>query len=295
MEGDDDKLGIMINKFWSEFDEFQSKEGVFEHRGYIFKNHEDLINSRAYLWHKKESLVYTKFFGKFACRVCSKILGIGSAERSWGDVKQLKDNKRSHLSGESIKKQATIYGASCMELARFERQEKLKDVSSKPIKFWLDDDFNLSRNKQAHVTIEAKPRRIFKAYIEEWEIKATKKEDVVNKAKLLTKYGGLSWMDPDHDNVILYSDPTTLKWTGRYSVIARDPEYNENDPNKEDHEEPWEICEMLNNEIAHYYRLNTDKGVVVVEPNNNNSDDECDSSDTDDDAIVTKKISKKKK
>lgn len=45
----------MINKFWSEFNEFQSKAGVFEHRGYIFKNHEDLINSRAYMWHKKET------------------------------------------------------------------------------------------------------------------------------------------------------------------------------------------------------------------------------------------------
>jgi hypothetical protein len=35
--------------------------------------------------------------GAFACIVCSKLLGIGSAERSWGGVKHLKTNKRSHI------------------------------------------------------------------------------------------------------------------------------------------------------------------------------------------------------
>ena len=182
-----------------------------------------------------------------------------------------------------------------MELAKFQRFEKLKDVSSKPIKFWMDDDFNLSRNKQPNENSDAKPRRIFRAYMEDWEIKAIKKEDVVNRSKLLTKYGGLSWMDPDHDNIILHSDPKELKWNRGYSVLARDPLYNENDPNKEDHEEPWEICEMLNTEIAHYYRLNPEKGVVVVEhkDDNNDSDDDC--SDTDDDDSLTDKLASKKK
>jgi hypothetical protein len=70
-------------------------------------------------------LRFTSIFGQFACRVCSKIKGIGSAERSWGDVKHLKTNQRSHLSSRATKMQATIFGASCVQLARLKQQEKL--------------------------------------------------------------------------------------------------------------------------------------------------------------------------
>jgi len=111
VNNDKEKLGDLINTFWSEFEEFQSKSGPYLEREYIFRNHPDLTDSRTSFWHKKETLRYTKIFGKFACRVCSKILGIGSAVRSWGDVKHLKVNKRSHLSGERVKK--TSYNFWC--------------------------------------------------------------------------------------------------------------------------------------------------------------------------------------
>ena len=292
VEDDEDKVGEMINKFWSEFHEFQTKEGAFEHREYIFKSHEDLTNSRSFLWHKKESLVYTKIFGKFACRVCSKILGIGSAERSWGDVKFLKDNKRSHLSGDRVKKQATIFGASCIELAKYKNSEKLKDVTSKPLKTWSSDDFGAFRTKGFVRKVEAKPRRIFKAYFEDWEKAAIVKEDVVNRSRLLTKYGGLTWMDADHDNAILYSCSKKLDWTpvskkdgGGYCVRAISEAYDENDPDKEKHVEPWCINETLIEEISHYYKLNPDKGVLVVEEKNE-TDNDSDTEDDDDDDIL---------
>ena len=96
-KSEEDYIGNMINDFWTEFDEFHDKRGIYENREYIFKNHADLVNNKVFIWHKKETLHYTKIFGAFACRVCSKILGIGSAERSWGDVKHLKVNKRAHL------------------------------------------------------------------------------------------------------------------------------------------------------------------------------------------------------
>lgn len=273
----------MINTFWSEFDEFQSKNGVYKNRQYIFKNHSDLLNSKSFIWHKKETERFTQFFGAFACRVCSKILGIGSAERSWGDVKQLKDNKRSHLSGDRVKKQATIYGRSCVELAKYRRAESYKDVSTKPLKIWTDDDFKASTNEEHELqtnTINAPPQRIFKAYIEDWENTAITKKDVVNEAKLLKKYGGLSWMDPDDkNNVLLRSDTKVLDWTrvckktgGGYCVRALEPDYDENDPKKKENFEPWLICDILINEIAHYYKNNPDKGVVVEEsPDTNNN------------------------
>ena len=83
------------------------KTGPFENRDYIW-NAADIREGNSHMWHKKHSLRYTKILGRLACRVTSKILGIGAAERSWGDVKHLKTNKRSHLSSSRVKKQATL-------------------------------------------------------------------------------------------------------------------------------------------------------------------------------------------
>jgi hypothetical protein len=264
-------MGMLINTFWKEFDDFQSKnKGAYLHRDYIFKNHPDLINNKVHLWHKQETLPYTDIFGSFACRVCSKILGIGSAERSWGDVKHNKSGKRSHLSSERVKKQATIFGKSCIELAKYQRMEKLKDVTTTPLKDWDDDDFKITGADEKTSMADKKPRRIFKAYLEKWEEEAITTRDAVNEAKLLKKYGGLNWLDPDHGNMMLYSDPKKLDWTrvtkktgGGYCVNARDPDYDEKDPNKDNHVEPWLISEILIGEIAHYYLAHPNEGIVV--------------------------------
>ena len=55
------------------------------------------------MWHSRNSLRYANVLGPLACRVTSKILGIGSAERSWGDVKHLKTNKSAHLYADRVK------------------------------------------------------------------------------------------------------------------------------------------------------------------------------------------------
>ena len=121
---DSDELADLFNDFWEEFEHFKSRTGPFN-KQYIWKeSNPDLHNGCSYMWHKKNSVPFTKVFGKFACRVCSKIVGMGSAERNWGDVKHLKTDKRSHLSSEAVEKQATIFGASCLLNARLERNEK---------------------------------------------------------------------------------------------------------------------------------------------------------------------------
>lgn len=278
----------MINDFWNEVEHFQTREGTFKERDYIFNNHAD-IEKRPYLWHKKESLHYTVIFGRFACRVCSKILGIGSAERSWGDVKTLKNNKRSHLSGERVKKQATIFGASCIELAKYQRGiETSSDVSSTPLKFWRDDDFNLKMEEDivnedmvneesdlesttsSVITERNATQRIFKAYIEDWEKQAIRKQDDLNEAKLLKKYGGLWWRDPDTGDKLLYADNNLLYWTrvtksgGRYCVHARGSKWKKCKKEKDEIDtEPWCINNDLIGCIAEYYKTNTNLGVIV--------------------------------
>jgi hypothetical protein len=274
VDHDQDKLGDLINEFWTELDEFQSKTGPYTEREYIFKNtHIDIKNMKSYIWHKKETLRYTNIFGRFACRVCSKILGIGSAERSWGDVKHLKTNKRSHLSADRVKKQATIYGSSCIEMAKYEREKAMTEVKAQsPIKYWMDDDFNLDKDDDDdNVKPAAKKKRPFYAYIEDWENEAIRTRHDVNEQKLLEKYGGLFWKDPDNNNLLLKSNKKELQWSrktktgGGYCVIAHTPDYNEYSDEVDPNAEPWYINDYLIEVITKYYKKHPKKGVLIVE------------------------------
>ncbi len=58
------------------------------------------------------------------CRVTSKRLGIGAGERSWSDVKMIKDGKRSNLSGDSLEKQAILYLSAQLEEARIRSEHE---------------------------------------------------------------------------------------------------------------------------------------------------------------------------
>lgn len=273
MEYDFHKLGELINKFWEEFDYFHSKSGMFAHREHIWVSG-DIRSGASHLWHSKNSMRYTKIFGALACRVCSKILGIGSAERAWGDVKHLKTNKRSHIGGERVKKQATIYGSHCVTLANMERAYKPDDYKNKPYKFWMDEDMD----KEFDLFVEdksekPKSKRIFKAWEEEWEADAIKKKDPVNEAKLLKKYGGLQWYDID-TNKTFYGNATEVRWfkeprkAGVYCVIGYDEDYEEGkeEEKNDDHVEFWHITEDLRYCITEHYNKNEQNEIKIIKP-----------------------------
>ena len=278
----EDLASTMINKFWSEHEDFHAKKGKYGNREHIFKNHVDIIGGRSHVWHKKESVRYTDLFGNFATRVCSKTLGIGSAERAWGDVKHLKTNKRSHLSGDRIKKQATIYGASCMFEAATKRDLPTKyeyDSSWKPNRYWTEDDGNLiytlGNEGDQSGTILSAPKRTFNAWFEDWELDAVRKNDPVAEHKLLKKYGGLMWKDADCTTHTKYfiSDSNSMKWFrltkkgGGWAVIAYDQFYDANSSpeEKEKHSEPWEITDDLIDSIEEYYTIiNPTSDILLV-------------------------------
>ncbi len=109
--------------------------------------------------------------------------------------------------------------------------------------------------------------------------------------KLLKKYGGLSWQDPDNDNKLLYSDSEKLHWQkptkkieGGYCVYARGENYKRCE--EEDDEvdtEPWFINGDLIGCIEEYYKLNKHLGVVVESQYKEDKNDE----DSDDDSSTT--------
>jgi hypothetical protein len=75
-----DERSKMLNTF-GKSDDFHTKSGPYANREHIWLSR-DLKDRHSHIWHNRNTLRTTDFLCKLACRVCSKILGIGSAERS---------------------------------------------------------------------------------------------------------------------------------------------------------------------------------------------------------------------
>ena len=192
----------IIDTFWNEFKAFQNCDRPY-HELHKWAG-PDVIAGRSYLWHEKYSIPYTTVLGFVACRVTSKLCGIGPAERSWGAVKQIKTGQRSHLSGESTKKRTIIYVSSKVEQARIHREKMEKiDAVGRDAMFGDEDlafDLHLESFGVDVATLrEPAVQRVFRAYVEDWEEEDRWKNDCVAEARLLAKYKGLVFRDPDTD------------------------------------------------------------------------------------------------
>ena len=60
-------------------------------------------------WHQNYSLLFMDVLGKLVCLVRSKILGIGTAERNWKQVKAVKVGQWTNTSTTKAKHQLMIY------------------------------------------------------------------------------------------------------------------------------------------------------------------------------------------
>ncbi len=116
----------IIDIFWKEFKHFTYRTGPYSYRSGRFEN-DDALSGRSYLWHEMHSLPFTEVLGFVACRTTSKRLGIGSAEQSWSDVKNIKNGKRSNIGGGSLEKRAILYTTAKLEEAQLLRNSSAKD------------------------------------------------------------------------------------------------------------------------------------------------------------------------
>ena len=124
------------DRFRQEFREFRGKTGSFDGDNSMWES-SLLDEGKAHVWHDTYSCFNTDVLGWLGCRVTSKILGIGSAERAWGSVKHLKQGKRGAISVSRIKKQATIFAKSCIEEAMIRNQ--IVNDSNKTFVDWTDE------------------------------------------------------------------------------------------------------------------------------------------------------------
>ncbi len=98
---------VIIDYFLKELHHFQQQTGPFaKFKGYL--SMPDAVNGNLFIRHQFFHCL-TKILGFVACHNTSKQLGTGAAERSWSDVKKIKDGKRSNFGGISLEKRAILY------------------------------------------------------------------------------------------------------------------------------------------------------------------------------------------
>ena len=96
-----------LTRFEEQFQQFRDKAGPVFSKERIWTHSDYLKTGESYLWHNAQTRRPYPELGEVACRVTSKTLGIGSAERSWGDTKLIKSGQRSHISSARAKNRAS--------------------------------------------------------------------------------------------------------------------------------------------------------------------------------------------
>jgi hypothetical protein len=163
-------LPNIIDTFWNEFKAFQNCTHPYHKPSRWATYH--ITKGNSYLWHVKYSIPYTSVLGFVVCCFISKLCGIGSAKRSWGRVKQVKDEKRSHLSGESTEKRTILFVYLKISQAQIlcDRMEKLDAMGHNAM--FGDDDINFDLQLETFgvdmgALKEPPIERVFRAWVED--------------------------------------------------------------------------------------------------------------------------------
>jgi hypothetical protein len=187
-----------------------------------------------------------------------KCWGIGNAKRTWADWKCVETKHRNSLGPLKTKTQTTLHGRYCSQLAEIKNQDKIKQNTT--VAAWDNDDFwkcgpgAWSINVEEHERkTEPKPVRVFRCFLEAWELQAIRQRDIVSKNLILKKYGGMSWKDPDsypitYELVTACTNGLEWKYGGKkyrgYHVVAKGLNYNPLNIRDEGWM-IWEICHNL--------------------------------------------------
>ncbi len=216
----------LVNTFWMEYSDFSLQTGKFGSPDMWIIAADP--QQPAHMWHKTYSLTRTKVLGKLGCLTTSKNLGIGSAERHWKIVKASKKGQRAKLSTDKAKKSSLVYGAAMQQRARH-RESKLRTAG----KLWTDADFETLKLDfyctDIVESVNALPKaqaRIFRAWEETWEKKKVGPSgDTILEARLVRKYAGLRWLDPDNGYRLCIAHPKRMffqkkRGNNKYLIFA---------------------------------------------------------------------------
>ena len=191
----------LISVFWKEHGDFWHHCGLYN-EDHLWITAAD-PSTQSHRWHQMYSLTRSTVLGKLACLVLSKILGTGTAECNFKQIKAAKKGQRANLGNDKAKKQVLIHGAH----QQMKAQLSLKKLAAGG-KLWEDDDFETCKmdaycseiTDSLSTAGQVQPLRIVRCWVEGWEKKKVGPEgDSILEARLIRKYGGLQWTDPDPD------------------------------------------------------------------------------------------------
>jgi len=280
-----ENLAASINIFWDEYNWFVNKKKMFKF-DHIWEDAARGDRVPAYRWHQRWSLHTTKVLGKLACLVQSKILGIGTAERNWKQVKLMKSGQRSSIGSEKCKKQVTLYG-QYQQVKACLKEEKLSSAG----KLWEDADFKslkmdeYCKDMVAELDVRARQTKMFRNWQETWERKPLGANgDVLLLERLKLKYIGFKLDENEGDHRVFTVHEIEFKREPRrkcYRLVAVTEEYDKNlslEDNDVMHYDVWEFCADTYDCFRVYYNEYADEdGVTVYEKGG-----VCDSEDEED-------------
>jgi hypothetical protein len=274
----------LINTFHSEYREFSCHMGHFA-RIHIWVSAEDPLE-KAFRWHQNYSLLYTEVLGRLACLVTSKLLGIGTAERNWKQVKAVKSGQRTNTGVLKAKYQVMIYS----QYQQMKAQMRITRMSCAG-KLWTDDDFKCCKmddfcgDIEADLAREKAARnnevRNFRAWQEQWEKKKVGPNgNKIFEARLLRKYGGIKFFDIDTTPHRVFKVHPSTMWfekergNNHYSVIGILDGFDlekplDHDDNKPLYE-PWDTSVDFYECVKMYYEGDTTEVRCLTK-------DDCDS------------------
>ena len=108
------EMAVTKDLFWTEETLFGKNNGSFDGDEFIWKI-KDIRDGNSHLWNKKQAPHCTRVLGFVVCRVTSKVLGIGVAERYWGDINTIKYIRISATRSYVSEKHIIVYTFSCVE------------------------------------------------------------------------------------------------------------------------------------------------------------------------------------
>jgi hypothetical protein len=142
--------------------------------------------------------------GRLECLVLSKILGIGTAERNWKQVKGIESGQLVNTGIDKTKKQVLIY----TQYQQTRAQAQMSKLSAAG-KLWEDEGFASMRmdtfckeiKESLNVEETEQPVRVLRLWQERWELnKVGPQGDSILEARLTKKYLGLIFFDINENN-----------------------------------------------------------------------------------------------
>lgn len=230
----------IVNKVMDQFLLFRNREGCFSNPAWWSSL--VALKGESHLFHGQLTIEKAPELAYVACKVTSKLLGIGNCERQWDQTKFCCNGKRALISSDRLKKQATMYGSHCLSNGKLTDEYIINnwtddDLKDKSLRAELEEFMNeidsgstctnatkktsnVYYNKWFDVFDDSIPIiKYFKAYMEEWEKELYDSNTNIAKYKFLHKYKGLKYVWPEDnayaaticDETLVYVTKKTAK------------------------------------------------------------------------------------